>query len=371
MVWSIRSAANAGYLRDEFARHFVHPAQAQRRAPIINRGTFARITALRTIIRRFLQLAPTGDGGTTSRQVLVLGAGFDTAVFQLQKEGDLAGAAFFELDFPDIVQQKSRIIAGSAELTASLCGAAEDSGGRLQIDTQTQELTVHAGAMPGGDEASPRRGGQYSLLAADLRDLDRVRETLAQAGFDSSLPTLVISECVLIYMEPEHSDRVIEWIASTLPQAAFVLYEQILPSDPFGKIMVRNIASRGCPLKSIAMYPGLEEMCERFRTQGWQWAVAKDMDVLYKHMLDREEKARTERLEMFDEFEEWHLLMQHYCLLFAAVDRTTTPTMAGRRAGTDEKVDGPQNEDTQAQHERGQRVPLSWLEAVGDPIAQA
>lgn len=359
-------------MRDDFARHFVHPAQAQRRAPIINRGTFARITSLRTIIRRFLQLAPTGDGSTTSRQVLVLGAGFDTAVFQLQKEGALAGAAFFELDFPDIVQQKSRIIARTAELTASLCGTAEDSCDRLHIDAQHQELTVRAGPMSGGDGASTVRGGQYSLLAADLSDLDRVRETLSKAGFDSSVPTLVISECVLIYMEAEHSDAVIEWIASTLPQAAFVLYEQILPSDPFGKIMVRNIASRGCPLKSIAKYPGLEEMCERFRTKGWQFAVAKDMDVLYKRMLDQEEKTRIERLEMFDEFEEWHMLMQHYCLTFAAVDRTPSPAVGAQGVDKDATVDEAQSENTRAQHEREQQgTPRSWLEAVGDPIAQA
>ncbi len=351
----------------------MHPAQAQRRAPIINRGTFARITALRTIIRRFLRLAPMCDDSTcTSRQVLVLGAGFDTAVFQLQREGALAGAAFFELDFPDIVQQKSRIIARTAELIASLCGTAEGSGDRLQIDAQSQELTVCAGPMSGGDEASTSRGGQYSLLAADLSDLDRVRDSLSKAGFDSSVPTLVISECVLIYMEPEHSDAVIEWIASTLPQAAFVLYEQILPSDPFGKIMVRNIASRGCPLKSIAKYPGLEEMCGRFCKKGWQYAVAKDMDVLYKQMLDQEEKARTERLEMFDEFEEWHMLMQHYCLVFAALDRTPPPAVAAEGVGTDATVDEAQSEDTEAQHVREQqRPPKSWLEAVGDPIAQA
>ena len=151
-----------------------------------------------------------------------------------------------------------------------------------------------------------------------------------------------------------------------------MLYEQILPSDPFGKTMVRNIASRGCPLKSIGLYPGLEEMCGRFRARGWETVVAKDMDVLYQRMLDREEKARTERLELLDEFEEWHLLMQHYCLVFAAVDHTMVLAADTEGVGTDAQVGGVQKEDSEALCDQEQGAsPKSWLEAVGDPIAQA
>ena len=60
--------------------------------------------------------------------MLVLGAGFDTAAFQLQREGALAGSAYFELDFPDIVREKSRIVREQRLLCGSLCGPA--AGGR-------------------------------------------------------------------------------------------------------------------------------------------------------------------------------------------------------------------------------------------------
>jgi hypothetical protein len=36
-------------------------------------------------------------------------------------------------------------------------------------------------------------------------------------------------------------------------------------------------------------------------------------DVYYKK-LNKDEKARIEKLEIFDEFEEWVLLQTHYCL---------------------------------------------------------
>ena len=217
---------------------------AQRRPPIINRGTFARVTAMRMLIRRFLELAPRGEGEGASRQVLVLGAGFDTAVFQLQREGALAGSAYFELDFPDIVREKSRIVREQRLLCGSLCGPAaggEPLDGRIEACPETGELTVQASAD----------SGRYCLRAVDLRQLECVRETLMQAGFDTALPTLVVAECVLIYMEAQHSDALIEWVGSSLPRAAFLVYEQIRPHDPFGRMMVGNIAARGCPLRSI------------------------------------------------------------------------------------------------------------------------
>lgn len=39
-----------------------------------------------------------------------------------------------------------------------------------------------------------------------------------------------------------------------------------------------------------------------------------DMSQIYAKTLDQQEKARIEKLEIFDEFEEWELLQKHYCL---------------------------------------------------------
>jgi len=41
----------------------------------------------------------------------------------------------------------------------------------------------------------------YSLLPVDLRDAEALRRELRAAGFDPQLPTLVLAECVLVYME--------------------------------------------------------------------------------------------------------------------------------------------------------------------------
>ena len=40
-----------------------------------------------------------------------------------------------------------------------------------------------------------------------------------------------------------------------------------------------------------------------------------DMNDFYNNMLDSTERDRVEKLEMFDEYEEWHLKCAHYMVL--------------------------------------------------------
>ena len=39
-----------------------------------------------------------------------------------------------------------------------------------------------------------------------------------------------------------------------------------------------------------------------------------NMSVVYMSKLDKVERLRIEKIEIFDEFEEWELLQSHYCL---------------------------------------------------------
>lgn len=56
-----------------------------------------------------------------------------------------------------------------------------------------------------------------------------------------SAPTLVISECVLIYLDPLDSNRIIDWLTRELSDAMVALYEQIKPDDAFGRMMIHNL----------------------------------------------------------------------------------------------------------------------------------
>ena len=44
------------------------------------------------------------------------------------------------------------------------------------------------------------------------------------------------------------------------------------------------------------------------------YAKADSMLVIHNSLLDAEERSRIEKLEIFDEFEEWDMLQSHYLI---------------------------------------------------------
>lgn len=67
---------------------------------------------------------------------------------------------------------------------------------------------------------------------------------LEDAGIDWSIPTLLVAECVLVYMDADASRALVQWAAKTFtssPATAFVLYDMIRPYDSFGKVMRANL----------------------------------------------------------------------------------------------------------------------------------
>ena len=49
-----RFAVQQGYWKDPYIQHFVR--SAERKAPEINRGYYARVTGVRTLLRKFLNV---------------------------------------------------------------------------------------------------------------------------------------------------------------------------------------------------------------------------------------------------------------------------------------------------------------------------
>ncbi len=55
---------------------------------------------------------------------------------------------------------------------------------------------------------------------------------------------MFLSECVLVYLEPEESGGVIAWAAANFKEAIFLTYEQIHPHDAFGEVMMEHLRVR-------------------------------------------------------------------------------------------------------------------------------
>lgn len=74
----------------------------------------------------------------------------------------------------------------------------------------------------------------------------------------SDVPTLVLTECLLIYLTPEDSRSILSLTNQYFHDSPFLgvlNYEMIGPDDNFGKKMLENLKERGCELKGIEGCP--------------------------------------------------------------------------------------------------------------------
>jgi len=217
-------AESLGYFKDPFIAPF--SKQKRKLFPIINRGTWARVHSIRQVVMRFLKQYPQGAN------VVSLGAGFDSTFFWLKEQNVSQNLCWIEIDYPDVVKGKVSLIKTKPLLSEML--PAEG----LQASEDRIDLP------------------EYKLFAADVREIDYIREQLKEV--DKERPTLVITECLLVYMNSKDSNTILNGFASLFPTIGFLNYEMITPEDKFGQQMVENIEMRGCSLLGLTDCPSTE-----------------------------------------------------------------------------------------------------------------
>ncbi|KAJ5359496.1 Leucine carboxyl methyltransferase 1 [Penicillium cataractarum] len=311
------SAVELGYLVDPYATALTPPGSATRRFPIINRGTYVRTTAIDQLVAHFLgPYSP--ETQHKKKQIISLGAGSDTRVFRLFTSRRPPDVIYHEIDFAVNTATKIRAIRSTPNLQKA-----------LGIDPSSNDVTV-------SEAGDALHTPSYHIHPCDLRSLS-VNLSLAEAlpGVDRSLPTLLISECCLIYLSPSEAAQVVTFFTEhvfgpthapsegseklqsspTVPPLGLVLYEPIRPHDPFGRTMVSNLATRGIQLQTLNKYASLEAQRARLLEQGFETGqAAADIDFIWERWVKEEEKERVASLEFLDEMEEWRLLARHYCI---------------------------------------------------------
>lgn len=283
-----------------------------------SKGTYVRTTAIDQLVARFL--GPYSPGTPkTKKQIVSLGAGSDTRVFRLLSSRQPSDLVYHELDFAVNTATKIRAIRSTPLLQRA-----------LGIDPSSSDVTV-------SEAADALHSPSYHLHPLDLRSLSAdVSPSEILPGVEKGLPTLLISECCLVYLSPTEAMQVLSFFTEHLfgPATAnpwagedaqkesqgrtplgLVLYEPIRPDDPFGRTMVSNLAARGIQLQTLNKYASLEAQRARLREQGFGSAqAAADIDFIWERWVSEEEKERVASVEMLDEVEEWQLLARHYCI---------------------------------------------------------
>uniref|UniRef100_A0A8C3S9F7 tRNA wybutosine-synthesizing protein 4 n=1 Tax=Chelydra serpentina TaxID=8475 RepID=A0A8C3S9F7_CHESE len=282
------STAALGYMQDGFLQYFV--TKRCRRAPLIHWGYYVRARAVDHCVREFLLQSQ----GHPRRQILSFGAGFDSLYFRLKAVGLLSCTVVYEVDFPSVASRKAALIKG------------------------TKDLAVVVGGVGRRESGMTFLAADYKLLGVDLSELSKLEKALKEAGLDPEVPTMLLAEVVLTYMEISRSDALIQWAAQHFPCAQFVLYEQMHPEDAFGRIMQQHFSRLNSGLHALAQYPDCEAQRRRFLQRGWAECSVIDMNEFYANFIPEDERRRVQALEPFDEYEEWHLKCSHYFILVAS-----------------------------------------------------
>ncbi|UJR36652.1 hypothetical protein I4U23_029369 [Adineta vaga] len=280
------SMVKLGYFVDIFLREFVD--KDVRRSPSINRGYYIRMKALEYAFDMFYS---TYDQREV--QIVNLGAGFDATWFRLDEERKQR-THFIDIDFPEVMKRKLALIEVRSRLSEQF--EPIHTFGSLDNFAVTNE--------------------KYSLIGVDMRDSLTLNTLLQTVKVDETKPTLLISEVVLTYMGRSSCNRVIQWILDFFQECILCTYEQVLPDDGFGQVMVAHFSKLGSPLKCIHQYPTSESQVQRYTHLGFDLSLCVNMHDFYRNYLSPEEHNRIDLLEPFDEIEEWQTKCAHYILLF-------------------------------------------------------
>lgn len=321
------SAAAKGYFKDDLASSFINfdlsnpgaPPLQLKKPPIINRGYFARVHSVNHTIQNFLAAADAGL--PRKKQVISLGSGFDTLSLQLLQNKD-ENLHLFEVDFENIIRRKVATCLNDQVIRQLLIPI---NGDNLDTSQSERDHTSVDRQRPASNSKGVVNGPaalQYSFrnihfLCGDLRDAKRVISSLLDAGLDVTAPTLILTECVMVYLEKNDAEILCQEFSSLLSDAAWVTYDMISPHDVFGRTMLRNLTAGRFHVPGFVDFPTLETQIERFLNTGWSNARCINMLSVYDNYISIEERRRIARLEIFDEIEEWQMLMSHYSLTIA------------------------------------------------------
>lgn len=232
----------------------------------------------------------------------------------LRQAGEHAGrlAKYIEVDFPENTTKKAMAIKKNKDL-AALVGEAKLVNGGMGLQS-----------------------AMYHLLPADLRRPPA--EALAALTSDimsPSLPTLLLFECVLVYMTPAASSGLIQWFVDrfSAPDAAplgGIVYEMFGLNDSFGTVMMSNLRVRNVTLPGAEPYPTVASLPARFAQHGFQHVGALTLKDIRQRYVEADELQRISQLEMLDEIEELELVLAHYAITWGVrTSGAPSPTWAG------------------------------------------
>jgi hypothetical protein len=224
---------------------------------------------------------------------------------------------WYEVDHVSVVQEKAASIRESELLSSYAPNLTNTQHGFCSHNNVTMSTA-----------------SSYHLVGHDLRDSPAM--LLEKLKLNPSLPTLFVLECVFMYLPLESSQEVLRNIAKCADEVYMACYEPILNGvhnnsaagnrrlDPFGQMMEQNLtkAKVATPDSCLLQTRTLKDQLDKLMQCRFQTAVGCDMWSSYQTILSHEQRTTANHCEFLDEYEEWIMIMQHYCFVVGTVSKS-------------------------------------------------
>jgi tRNA wybutosine-synthesizing protein 4 len=270
--------------------------------PIINRGTWSRVFAIENNIEKILS-AMDECNNQIHVNIINFGCGFDTMYFNLKQKFN--NFKYFEFDYPEITSKKIKLIKRSNLLNNFITIGNKSLSietDKLKNDLQNENFRLTTNTR------------DYFLIDCDIINIEKINEEFCKIPeFDYSVPTIVICECLLVYMKKDISINILQNLTNNFKNIILIEYDLIGSDDNFGKEMITNLLNRDIKLNGFEEVPDIKSQLERLLKSGFKTCQVLDMLEYYNKYIDSTEKRRIEKLELVDEYEEWNLLQMHSC----------------------------------------------------------
>ncbi|QLG72804.1 hypothetical protein HG535_0D05130 [Zygotorulaspora mrakii] len=250
--------------------------------PVMNYGTYLRTVSIDIQINDFLK----SHSKFQNVQIINLGCGSDLRMIPIIK--NFTNVTYIDIDYKDSIEMKRKILDQNRALKKAL--ESDDDG----------------------------ETNRYKLISCDLNDEAQTVRTLSESTSSDS-PTIVISECVLCYMDDHASKQLISVVLDIYKTGIWISYDPIGGSkfsDRFGIIMQSNLReSRHLEMPTLMIYNSKETYSSRFANCNVE---IKDMWDIFENDIPKEEISRLKSLQFLDEVEELKIMQTHYVLLKAS-----------------------------------------------------
>ncbi len=283
-----------GYFKDNYQKLFIpHSTVTQKYLPIINKGTYTRVRAIRNQITYLIDNLVVERN--QSVQIINLGCGMDSLYFVLKdtyKDKLSNKLKFVDLDYSEITKQKIKFIQASNVLS--------DLIPSLTVSSDKKKLI----------------SDDYTIYNCNIADKAELENAFKQSKVTKDDFTIVIAECLLCYLRTEDINSMLKTLTGYFTNSALLYYDLLHPNDDFGRVMIKNLrVYRNIILPSYEDCPTEETHIDRCVKNGYSTSnVCVDMLTYFHDIIPKEELKIVNHLELLDELEEWNLLQKHYCI---------------------------------------------------------